>query len=198
MSGAARWRWVAAIVLGLLLPAATAQDYAREKRWEAEVTGNLVVGDAVKLRLRSGHEFLALYAPVKDAKTGIVLVHGIGVHPDHGVIGVLRGALADRGYSTLSIQMPVQASDAGAEAYTSAVFEEASERIALAGAWLQARGPADRVLLSHSLGSRMSLAFLEKTHVTPYAAWVCLGIPAGFSVPLASPQHPRSPPGATP
>ena len=80
MSGAARWRWVAAIVLGLLLPAATAQDYAREKRWEAEVTGNLVVGDAVKLRLRSGHEFLALYAPVKDAKTGIVLVHGTGVY----------------------------------------------------------------------------------------------------------------------
>ena len=170
-----------AALLGLLSSLAAAQDYAREKRWEAEVRGNLVVGDAVTLKLGSGHAFLALYTPVKDAKTGIVLVHGIGVHPDHGVIGTLRSALADLGYSTLSIQMPVLASDAGAEAYTVAVFEEASARIALAGGWLRARGPADLVLLSHSLGSRMSLAFLEKTRSTPYAAWVCLGIPADFS-----------------
>lgn len=171
----------AAALLGLLPGPTAAQDYAREKRWEAEVRGNLVVGDAVKLKLASGHEFLALYTPVKNAKTGIVLVHGIGVHPDHGVIGTLRSALADLGYSTLSIQMPVQASDAGAEAYTPAVFEQAGERIALAGGWLRARGPADLVLLSHSLGSRMSLAFLEKTQGAPYAAWVCLGIPADFS-----------------
>jgi pimeloyl-ACP methyl ester carboxylesterase len=168
----------AAALLGLLSCTAAAQDYAREKRWEAEVTGNLVVGDAVQLRLESGHAFLALYTPVKNAKTGIVLVHGIGVHPDHGVIGILRGALADRGYATLSIQMPVQASDAGPEAYTPAVFEEAGARIAVAVGWLQARGPARVVLLSHSMGSRMSLAYLNTTPHAPLAAWVCLGLPA--------------------
>ncbi|MDX1375170.1 MAG: DUF3530 family protein [Burkholderiales bacterium] len=170
-----------AVVLGLLAGAAAAQDYARERRWEGEVRSNLVVGDAVMLKLGSGHAFLALHTPVANAKTGIVLVHGIGVHPDHGVIGILRSALADQGYATLSIQMPVQASDAGAEAYTPAVFEEAIERIALAGGWLRARGPARLVLLSHSLGSRMSLAFWEKTQDAPYAAWVCLGIASDFA-----------------
>jgi len=166
---------------GLFAAAAVAQDYAREKRWEAEVSGNLVVGDAVKLKLASGHEFLALYTPVTNAKTGIVLVHGIGVHPDHGVIGILRVALADLGYSTLSIQMPVQASDAGVEAYTPAVFAEATERIERAGRWLRARGPADVVLLSHSMGSRMSLEFWGGVKDAPYAAWLCLGIPTGFA-----------------
>ena len=171
-------RSIVAVVLGLLVSAAAGQDYAREKRWESEVTGNLVVGDPVKLSLRSGHAFLALYAPVPNARTGVVLVHGIGVHPDHGVIGILRTALADRGYTTLSIQMPVQASDAGPQAYTPAVFAEAVERIAVAGRWLRARGPAHLVLLSHSMGSRMSRAYWEKANDVPYAAWVCLGMPS--------------------
>jgi predicted alpha/beta-hydrolase family hydrolase len=174
-------RSIVAVSLGLLVSAAGAQDTAREKRWEDEVRGNLVVGDAVKLRLTSGHAFLALYTSTPNAKTGIVLVHGIGVHPDHGVIGILRSTLADRGYTTLSIQMPVQASDAGAEAYSPAVFAEAAERIAVAGAWLQARGPARLVLLSHSMGSRMSAAYWQQTKNAPYAAWLCLGMPAPLS-----------------
>jgi len=174
-------RSIVAVVFALLVSAAGAQDTAREKRWEGEVRGNLVVGDAVTLRLKSGHAFLALYTSTPNAKTGIVLVHGIGVHPDHGVIGILRSALADRGYTTLSIQMPVQAADAGAEAYGPAVFAEAAERIAVAGSWLQARGPARVVLLSHSMGSRMSLAYWDKTKAAPYASWVCLGMPAPFT-----------------
>lgn len=171
-------RGIVAVVLGLVVSAAAAQDYAREKRWESEVTGNLVVGDPVKLRLKSGHAFLALYTAVPNARAGVVLVHGIGVHPDHGVIGILRTALADRGYTTLSIQMPVQAADAGPQAYSPALFAEAAERISIAGRWLRARGPADLVLLSHSMGSRMSRAFWEQTKDAPYAAWICLGMPS--------------------
>jgi len=171
----------AAAAFFLIAFSANAQDYAREKRWESEVVGNLVVGEPVKLSLKSGHAFLALYAPVPHAHNAIVLVHGIGVHPDHGVIGVLRSALADRGYTTLSIQMPVQASDASAEAYTPAVFDEAVERIAVAAAWLQTRGIRKFVLLSHSMGSRMSLAYWKTTKKAPYAAWICLGIPTAFS-----------------
>jgi len=171
----------AAAAFFLIAFSANAQDYAREKRWESEVVGNLVVGEPVKLSLKSGHAFLALYAPVPNAHNAIVLVHGLGVHPDHGVIGVLRSALADRGYTTLSIQMPVQASDASAEAYTPAVFDEAVERIAVAAAWLQTRGIRKFVLLSHSMGSRMSLAYWKTTKKAPYAAWICLGIPTAFS-----------------
>lgn len=171
----------AAAAFCLIAFSANAQDYAREERWESEVVGNLVVGEPVKLSLKSGHAFLALYAPVPNAHNAIVLVHGIGVHPDHGVIGVLRSALADRGYTTLSIQMPVQASDASAEAYTPAVFDEAVERIAVAAAWLQTRGIRKFVLLSHSMGSRMSLAYWKTTKKAPYAAWICLGIPTAFS-----------------
>ena len=77
--------------------------------------------------------------------------------------------------------MPVQAADAGAEAYTPAVYDEAVERIAVAAAWLQTRGVRKFVLLSHSMGSRMSLAYWKTTNNASYAAWICLGIPTGFA-----------------
>ena len=64
---------------GLLALSANAQDYAREKRWASEVVGNLVVGEPVKLSLKSGHAFLALYAPVPNAHNAVVLVHGLRI-----------------------------------------------------------------------------------------------------------------------
>ena len=39
------------------------------------------------------------------------LVHGLGIHPDWGLIGALRSDLPDAGYTTLSVQMPVLAAD---------------------------------------------------------------------------------------
>lgn len=76
--------------LGLAAGTALAQDYEREKRWAAEVSSSLVVGDAVQVKLSSGRASLGLYTEAKPAKGTAILVHGVGVHPDHGVIGVLR------------------------------------------------------------------------------------------------------------
>jgi pimeloyl-ACP methyl ester carboxylesterase len=154
---------------------AHAQDYAREARWRSEVVGNLVVGDAVDLRLPSGRTFLGLHTAGKAQLPALVIVHGSGVHPDHGVIGSLRMALADMGYATLSIQMPVLAADAPAEDYYPALFPEAAARIAAAAAWLQNNSRAKMVLVSHSLGAWMSQYYLERTPRAPFAAWVSLG-----------------------
>jgi pimeloyl-ACP methyl ester carboxylesterase len=155
--------------------AACAQDAAREQRWAEQVVPNVVVGDAVWLELRPGRKFLGLYTEAKGAKTAVLLVHGIGVHPDHGVIGILRVALADMGYTTLSIQMPVLASDARPADYYPKLFPEAGERIAAAARWLAGKGYGRMVLLSHSLGSWMSEVYLERTLGAPFAAWVCMG-----------------------
>jgi alpha/beta superfamily hydrolase len=167
------------MLLAAALPAA-AQDYEREKRWAAEIIPNLVVGDAVQLRLPSGREFLGLHAERKGAPAAVLLLHGVGVHPDHGVIGVLRGALADMGYATLSIQLPVQKSDAQLEDYYPTVFPEAVERIGVAARWLQQREYRRVVLLSHSMGSWMANVYYEKTADAPFAGWICLGLTGGF------------------
>jgi len=168
------------IAIVLCASTAAAQDYEREKRWAAEVVPNVVVGDAVQLKASSSREFLGLYVENKTAKTAVLLVHGVGVHPDHGVIGVLRAALADMGYTTLSIQMPVQKSDAALSEYYPTVFPEAVERIRAGARWLQQKGKSKVVLLSHSMGSWMANVYYEQTPDAPFAAWICMGLTGGY------------------
>jgi alpha/beta superfamily hydrolase len=102
------------------------------------------------------------------------------VHPDHNVIGTLRASLADAGYTTLSIQMPVQKADAGVDDYYPAVFPDAVERIRSAARWLEAKGAKRIVLLSHSMGSWMSNVYYEQTDAPPFSAWVCMGLTGGY------------------
>ncbi len=168
------------LIAMLALPAA-AQDYAREKRWSDEVVPGLVVGDAVWLETQAGRKFLAIHAKAERPKGALVIVHGIGVHPDHGVIGVLRAKLTDLGWTTLSIQMPVQAADARSEAYYPALFPEAIDRIRSAAAWLAAKEGPRVAIVSHSLGSWMTNAYFDATPDSPFRAWACLGLTGGYS-----------------
>ena len=66
----------------------------------------------------------------------MIVVHGVGVHPDWGLIGGMRTGLADAGFATLSVQMPVLAATAARDDYV-ALFPEAGERIAAAIAFLK-------------------------------------------------------------
>ena len=158
---------------------AAAQDYDREQRWASQILPSLVVGDAIRIKAPSGREFLGLYTETKGSKAAVLLIHGVGVHPDHGVIGVLRVALADAGFTTLSIQMPVK-SDAKLEHYYPALFPDAAGRIGAAARALLDRGHAKIVLLSHSMGSWMSNVYYEEHADAPFAAWVCMGLTGGF------------------
>jgi pimeloyl-ACP methyl ester carboxylesterase len=168
------------LALALHAAGAPAQDYEREKRLAAEVMSSVVVGDAVQVKLPNGREFLGLYTEVKQAKTAVLLVHGVGVHPDFGVIGSLRVALADLGLTTLSIQMPVQKSDARLADYYPTVFPEAVERIRAGARWLAAKGYAGPVVLGHSMGAWMVNVYYEETTDPPFSAWICIGLTGGF------------------
>lgn len=168
-------RFALFIVLLVAALAAAAQDHAREGRWRAEIAASLMVGDAVDIPSPPGRPFLGLHTPAAKSKPAVVLVHGRGVHPDHGVIGSLRVALSDAGFTTLSIQMPVLAAEAPAADYHPALFPEAGRRIAAAAEWLRSRGHSRIVLVSHSMGSWMSQHHLESAGRSAFAAWVCMG-----------------------
>ncbi|MBL8378975.1 MAG: DUF3530 family protein [Burkholderiales bacterium] len=177
---------LARALLGAMLltvaAAAEAQDYEREKRWAAEVVPALVVGDAVMLKTGTGREFLGIYTEAKAPRALLVLAHGVGVHPDFGVIGDLRTRLTDLGYSTLSIQMPVASKEATVDDYYPKVFPEAADRLGQAAVWLRAKGPGKLVLVSHSMGAWMANEYLDRAHAsTPYQAWVVMGLTGGYS-----------------
>ena len=176
-------RWKAFCALALCAPLlAFAQqqpsDYAREKRWAEQVVPTLFSGEAVWLEAPRTEKFLGIYIEAKDAKGAIILAHGLGVHPDYGVIGELRARLAEAGYTTLSVQMPILAAEAPATRYP-VLFWEADARFAGAMSYLR-RKRYDRIwVLSHSMGSRMANHYISAHPQVPLAGWISLSISSG-------------------
>ncbi len=169
-------RYLLFVFVAVLSLAVQASDYAREKKWADEILPSVLVGDAIWLEGTRGHTFLALHAAAPNAKAAVIVVHGIGVHPDWGLISTLRQQLPDAGYSTLSIQMPVLAADAKGEDYPP-TFPDAAQRLRQAVAWLKAKGYGKVAIVSHSLGCRMSYAYLKGAAGDEVAAWVAIGTP---------------------
>jgi Protein of unknown function (DUF3530) len=156
-----------------------AADREREQRWAAEIVAAIVVGEAVYLPTTSQPRVLALYTEVAHPKGGVIIVHGAGVHPDWGLIGGLRGGLADAGFATLSVQMPVLAATATRDDYVP-LFPEAAERIAAAIAFLRSRGIARIAIVSHSMGASMVNAYLARPGAARIDAWVPIGMLTEF------------------
>ena len=171
-------RFVPLLLVLISTLACGAPDYAREQRWADEIIPSLVVGEAVYLAQKNGHKFLTLYTEVRKSERAVIVVHGLGVHPDWGLIGAVRSGLADDGYTTLSVQMPVLAADALAESYGE-LSGDASERLAVATAFLRSKGYRKIALVSHSMGARMSNGFLADAAAGHIDAWVAIGISGG-------------------
>jgi pimeloyl-ACP methyl ester carboxylesterase len=174
----------AAACIAIGLPAFAAADFAREARWADEVVPGNVVGDAVFLATPSHSRVLAIYARAATAKGAVVVIHGAGVHPDWGLINGLRTGLAEAGFTTLSVQMPVLGAAAPARDYD-ALLPEAGERLGAAIAFLRAHGSERVAVVAHSLGAAMANAYLATA--APVAAFV----PIGMQVPFAT--APREP-----
>lgn len=168
-------------VVVLLLSVATslyaAADYAREQRWAEEITPGILVGDPLYLEQTNHHKFLGIYTAATQPKMGVIVVHGMGLHPDWGMIGMLRQQLTDAGFSTLSIQMPVLAAEVGFEAYP-ALFPEAMERLQLAVNYLKSKGYRRIAIVSHSNGSRMTRTYMV-TNPADVTTWIALSLTQG-------------------
>lgn len=167
--------------------AAIAPDYAREDRIVAEIVPAIVVGDAVYLPTPRRPRVLAIFAmPEAKPVGGAVIVHGLGVHADWGLITGLRTDLSDAGIATLSVQMPVLAADASRADYA-ALYPEAGERIAAGIAFLRSRGIGKIAIVAHSLGAVMADRYLASSGGSGVAAWVPIGMQGDFA---AAPRQP--------
>lgn len=166
-------------LFGLHAAPALAQDHAREKRWAGETLATLMVGEAVWLEQKSGHRFLGLYTAAANPRVAVVIAHGRGWAPDFELYGALRIKLAEAGYSTLSIQMPVLDGTAKLGDYLP-LFGDSDERLALAVQWLHAQGHRQVAIVSHSLGATMANHYLVRTPHSGVDAWAFIGIINGL------------------
>jgi pimeloyl-ACP methyl ester carboxylesterase len=141
--------------------AASTSNLAREKSYADQITDQLVVGEAVWLQA-AGTRFLGLYTAPEGARKGsknaVVLVHGRGVHPSWGFIETLRMELAEEGFHTLSLQMPILREGDKFADYAR-TFPEAYDRLDAGVALLKRKGIGRIFLVGHSSGGMTVVAY---------------------------------------
>lgn len=172
-------RFILAVTLALSAWAAQAQDYYREKRWADQILPALMIGEAVWIQQANEHKFLGLWTEAQNARGAIILGHGRGWNPDFELYGVLRVKLAEQGYSTLSIQLPVLGGGAKIGDYIP-TYIDAAERYDLSADWLKAKGYKNIAIVSHSLGATMANQYLINAKRTDVKAWAFIGIINGL------------------
>lgn len=176
-------RWIVPVLTMVLLmptalPAAGKYDAAREHRLAAEIEPLILQGSGEWLKSKGGVKFFAIYTPPSGPVVhgGVILLHGMGANPDWSdVIRPLRTGLADRGWATLSLQMPLLASDATAKDYVP-LFPDVPPRIEAGIAFLRARHIAPIMLVGYSLGAAMGAWFLAHTPHSGIRAFVGIGM----------------------
>ncbi len=171
-------RWVIVFYLTSYCVLAHASDLAKEKRWAEQIVDSLIDGDAVWLNA-DGQKFLGIYTPAAgQVRGGVVVMHGIGAHPNWAqVVYPLRVRLAEQGWSTLSIQMPILPNESEAGAYAP-LFAEVPARITAAVNELEAQGVRPIFLVGHSLGATMTSYFLGQGGHPSVAGFVGIGMAA--------------------
>ena len=160
-----------------------ASDLEKEKRWADQVADSLLDGEPVMLNDGTSN-FLTIDTRADDAKdVGIIVIHGIGIHPNwETVVRPLRVQLAESGWNTLSLQMPILANEATGEDYEP-LMKEVPARIDAGIRYMAKNGAKKIILVAHSLGSRMANYYLahkqkyqEAQTETPIVGYVAIGM----------------------
>jgi len=142
-------------------------DLEREKRMAAEVEDAVLDGEVIYLKEAisgsdSSHEFMAIDTePEGETKGAVIILHGRGFHPDwEDTIYPLRTELPQKGWRTLSLQMPVLEKSAKYYDYVP-IFKYALPRIDAGIKYLKEQGIDNIVLLAHSCGAHMAMEWIR-------------------------------------
>ena len=192
MLNALSQRFSLAVLTGIIawmLPAMLfASDLDREKRLADQIVDAIFDGDPLFLNA-DGHDFLSIYMEAAEPSSrAVLLVHGRGYHPDwENVTQPLRVGLTEHGWNTLSIQVPVLDKEAKFYDYLP-IMPEVLPRIDAALAYLEEQGNKEVVLLAHSCGVHMAMAWVRANGSEAIDGFVGVGMGAtDYKQPMPEP-----------
>lgn len=164
-----------------------ASDIAREQRLASEIVDAILDGEAAYLGAEN-QQFFAIYTEAETPRGAAIIMHGRGFHPDWtDVVHPLRVGLAEKGWNTLSIQMPVLAKEAKYYDYLE-IMDEAFPRIEAAIEFLQARDNRKIVLIAHSCSVHMAMEWVAAGQMHDIDAFVGIGMGAvDYKQPMLKP-----------
>ena len=126
------------------------------------------------------------YFEEKGSKVAVILAHGRGQNPDGLVVGSLRKDIhKELGFHTLSLQMPDPRVDSPDAPALAAAFPEAYQRIQAAIDFLKKEKGVERIyLMGHSMGGRMTSAFLVNSPNAGVVGFIGVGLMGGGKPPV--------------
>lgn len=161
-----------------LAHSALASDLAKEKRWSEQIVEFLVDGEAEWLDV-DGQQVLSIYteSATDSTRGGVIVAHGSGAHPNwQDVVHPVRTGLAEKGWATLSIQLPILHNEAEYHEYAP-LFDEVAPRMKAAVKFLHEKGIDNIIIVAHSLGSAMSAYYLASEKNPGVRGFVAVGMP---------------------
>ena len=162
-------------------------DLDREKRMADEIADGIIDGEP--LYLKSGdHEFLSIYTEADEPRGAVIIMHGRGYHPNWADVAYpLRVGLAEQGWNTLSLQMPVLEKEARYYDYLE-IMHEAFPRIEAGIDFLKQQGIDNIVLVAHSCSVHMAMAWVDAGRMRDIDAYVGIGMGAvDYGQPMEKP-----------
>ncbi|HIM58119.1 MAG TPA: DUF3530 family protein [Gammaproteobacteria bacterium] len=155
-------------------------DYEREGRMVNEIEDAVMDGDVEYLTLADDKEVFSIYMEpeVDTPKGGIIIMHSRGFHANWAsTIKPLRVGLAEKGWHTLSVQMPVLGKSATYYDYVP-IFPYAHQRIDAAIEFYHQRGVDNIIIVSHGCSAHMSMSYFDKYGDEKINAYVGIGMGA--------------------
>lgn len=155
----------------------TQPDYEREQRLANEIRDAILDGEVISLN-DGNRDFMAIQTDAQQPRGAVIIAHGRGYHPDWpDVANPLRVGLVEKGWTTLSLQMPVLAKDAKYYDYVP-LFSNASQRIEAGVKYLKDHNISPVILLGHSCGGHMAMQWVREHGDKAIAAYIGLGMGA--------------------
>ncbi|MCU7807654.1 MAG: alpha/beta hydrolase family protein [Candidatus Thiodiazotropha sp. (ex Semelilucina semeliformis)] len=148
-----------------------------ERKISQQLDSPALIGESVWLETGNIRFFAILNESLaSELIGGVILLHDTGQHADwHEIIAPLRHHLSEKGWDTLSIQLPVTSK---LDLASNSLLGDASLRIQAAVDYFSARENTNLVLIGHGLGAHMALTYLAEAPSVSVRALVALSLSA--------------------
>lgn len=179
--GTVRRRSVKALCLCLLISfgiSAEPGDYEREAAVASEIATRTIPNEAVWLNA-GGRRFLGLYRePSKSIRGAVLIVPEPGLHPNWpNLIRPLRIRLAEMGWATLGIQLPLLESGASLDEYDE-LEAEGFARVSAAAGYLSEKKLPGLAIAGHGRGCAALSRYLAEEKNLAFNAAILLSCSA--------------------
>jgi dienelactone hydrolase len=184
MTKKTRWQFLVVSLLLFLPLAIQASNTAEEGRIQAEIRKQLKQGEIVELEV-DGQQFIGIYqkSALPVTQGAVLILHGLDQNPDSpAVIKPIRNRLAQSGWDTLAMQMPIPSMDSSGNLFPElevvypALATEAVARINAAVKFFEDNNNSNLAIVGHGLGANMAISYLANDPAKEFQTLVAISL----------------------